>query len=208
MPRVRDTSSEENVVPRKPRARKPRATSGDSNAPISAPRKRTAPKAVSASVSVASETVRKAPTQIKSQKSKRQKNSYALLGVFISCLLVTFSGIGLGFSDRGQIDVVAVVNDRNEKINKGEIRDANGQPIKVTVPVQNSDTRPNGGLTIADPVDAPEISNEVAVETQAGDGTETASSSATSTETTVNAEGSAVDTTSTLDETSAVVEGA
>jgi hypothetical protein len=64
-------------------------------------------------------------------------------------LLLCGTGVGIGMSDNGQIDVVAVVNERNERVNRGEVREGEST---ITVPVQSSDVRPNGGLI---PADAP-----------------------------------------------------
>jgi hypothetical protein len=101
------------------------------------------------STSAHSATVRsrKAPTPIATvAKSKNKKQfSFILLGVYF--FLVGAVSVGVGYSDSGQIDVVATVNQRNEKINRGEVRDERtGEITTVNVPVQNTDNRPNGGL--------------------------------------------------------------
>jgi hypothetical protein len=70
------------------------------------------------------------------------------------CVVMAGVGVGVGFMDKGTIDVIAVVNERNEKINKGEVRDELGNSVTQTIQVQ-SDARPNGGLPMGDAV-APE----------------------------------------------------
>jgi hypothetical protein len=65
-------------------------------------------------------------------------------------------------SDNGQIDVVAVVNERNERINRGEVREGEST---ITVPVQSSDIRPNGGLTPADAPTPPPVPETPATST-------------------------------------------
>jgi hypothetical protein len=65
------------------------------------------------------------------------------------------AGVLIGISDKGPIDVIAVVNERNEKIGRGEVRGEDGESVTRTVPVQNSDTRPNGGLVPAEVVETP-----------------------------------------------------
>jgi hypothetical protein len=81
--------------------------------------------------------------------------------------------------DKGSIDVIAVVNDRNEKINKGEVRDESGNAVTQTIQVQ-TDSRPNGGLPMGDaPAPVPAPVSEVASTTVASS---TPDKSATTTE--------------------------
>jgi hypothetical protein len=46
---------------------------------------------------------------------------------------------GVGFTDKGGINVNEVIENRNERIRRGEIQD-------VIVPVQNTNPAPDGGL--------------------------------------------------------------
>jgi hypothetical protein len=152
MPRARTTlaETEENLV-KKPRARSARVVSVPSEPVTASSRRRP-----SAATVVSTEPVRKAPTPLRARQYSTVR-SFRLLGVVTSiCLILIGSGIAIGSLDTGVIDVVAVVNDRNEKINRGEVRDAiTGEPVTMRVPVQNSDPRPNGGLTPADPATIP-----------------------------------------------------
>lgn len=148
MPRARINETSEDVVIKKPRAvRKPRVASDDSVA-ISPTRRRVVAKRVS--VTEESGVIRKAPTAVASQRRRRVKNTKLFFSVIFVCLILSGIGISIGFFDKGAIDVVAVVNERNEKINKGEIRDESGETITKTVEVQNGDARPNGGLILGD----------------------------------------------------------
>jgi hypothetical protein len=155
MPRARISDAEEDVVLPKTRARKPRAVSvvGDV-AP--APRKRAAPRrrTVAAADPVDEPAPRKAPTPLAARRRSRSKNTKAFFSVLAVCLVLAGIGVGIGVMDKGTIDVIAVVNERNEKISKGEVRDESGNAVTQTIQVQ-SDTRPNGGLPMGEPVTPP-----------------------------------------------------
>lgn len=157
----------DSVVVKKPRAPRTRAVLSDEEKAVPrkrAPRRVTAESVTPVSAPTASDTVRKAPTSLGVQRQKTTRSKRALLGVSILCVVLAGIGIGVGVLDRGAIDVVAVVNDRNEKINRGEVRDeVTGEPVTLAVPVQTSDTRVNGGLQIADPAAVPQVT-PVAVE--------------------------------------------
>jgi hypothetical protein len=98
---------------------------------------------------------RRAPTPLRAER-QASRHSAKVMGITMGVLAVTVgAGVLIGFSDKGPIDVVAVVNERNEKIGRGEVRNDSGESVTATIPVQNSDTRPNGGLVPADvPVSA------------------------------------------------------
>ncbi len=172
MPRARINDAEEDVVLPKPRVRKPRAVSVAGE--ITAPRKRATPRPRVAVASV--ETVsRKAPTPISQQRRSRSRKAKSFFIVLAVGVVLAGVGVGIGLMDKGAIDVIAVVNDRNEKINKGEVRDESGNTVTQTLQVQ-SDTRPNGGLPMGDAVETPPPVTEVSTTTQATTTAETASS--------------------------------
>jgi hypothetical protein len=115
----------------------------------------------------------------------------------VAAVAVVVAGVGVavGFSDKGSIDVVASITEQNERINRGEVRDASGAVISGSVPVQNAGNVPNGGLKPVDegavppPAELPEPVSSVATSTDtAATSTEsvadTASSSAEGTENT------------------------
>ncbi len=149
MPRARTTTAiEDEGVVKKPRTTRVRAISSDENSPPKEPRKR-APKRLSEPVAEI-EPVRKAPTAFREQKRTSSTGMRNLVIIAVFCLSIVSIGLGIGFSDKGQINVVAIVNERNEKINRGEVRTASGEAITQTIPIQGSDNRPNGGLIPAD----------------------------------------------------------
>lgn len=165
MPRARTNVEGEEVVLPKTKARKPRAVPREEG-DIKVVRKRAAPR-VRMVTTEPEPAPRKAPTPLSAQRKNRAHKSKTLFGVLAMCVLLTSTGIGIGFMDRGSIDVVAVVNERNEKINKGEVRDDVGQVVTQTLEVQNADARPNGGLKIGDvPTVVPPVL-EVATSTEA-----------------------------------------
>lgn len=161
MPRV-SNEAEEMTAPKKraPRKRTPKAT--DETSGVDAPRPRTrrvVKKAMSdageheTERAVVTERERKAPTPLAATRASKKRQSRSLwIGIGVAVVL-SGAGVAIGMSDQGQIDVVAVVNERNEKINRGELRDEAGNPLTATIPVQN--TEPNGGLVPADPATIP-----------------------------------------------------
>jgi len=161
MPRARTNEEAEDVVLTKTRTRRARAVSVDTGVP--APRKRAAPRARVESANSESVT-RKAPTTLSAKRRSQSKSSKAIFGVLGACVILSGVGVVIGIMDKGTIDVIAVVNERNEKISKGEVRDELGNTVSQTIQVQ-SDTRPNGGLPMGDapatppPVPEPEVSS-------------------------------------------------
>lgn len=185
MPRARINDATEDIALPKTRARRTRVVSSDIEKP--APRKRAAPRPrVVAAAAEAPPVSRKAPTALSHQRRSHSRKTKSLFVVVGICLVLTGVGIGIGFMDRGVIDVVAVVNERNEKINKGEVRDESGNAVTQTLQVQ-SDTRPNGGLPLGDevaPTPAPPVSTitEATTTAETASSTESAETTATTTE--------------------------
>ena len=173
MPRARINVDGEEVVLPKTKTRKPRVVPRDEG-DVKVVRKRAAPRPQIILTEPQQPAPRKAPTALLARRRSHSQKSKTLLSVLGMCILLCAAGIGIGFMDKGSIDVIAVVNDRNEKINKGEVRDESGQVVTQTIQVQNADTRPNGGLKIGDaPVTPAPI---ISPETQATTSAETASS--------------------------------
>ena len=146
MPRARINVLEDEQVVKKPRApRKPRVISDEDSLAVKT--RKQAPSRDINRIDEDPEPIRKAPTAIAQTKrvQRRSKKMFFIICGF--CTLLTGSGIFLGVSDKGEINVVAVVNNRNEKINRGEVRDEKtGEITTQSVPVQANDPRPNGGL--------------------------------------------------------------
>lgn len=154
MPRARINAPEDDVVIAKPRTRKPRVIDSDVLA-TPAPRKRAPARPRVAEANRVEEPARKAPTPIAARRRRHSQKSKSILVVLGICVVISGIGIGIGVMDAGSINVVAVVNERNEKINKGEVRDESGNTITQTLQVQNGDSTPNGGLPMGDPVPTP-----------------------------------------------------
>lgn len=155
MPRARTTTTEEETLAPKKRAPRKRVApvvDGEAPAPRAprAPRKRVEPAVEAAPVEVErTEPARRAPTSIREQRKAVSRGRRSLVWTLGIVLILCGTGVAIGMSDNGQIDVVAVVNERNERVNRGEVREGEST---ITVPVQSSDVRPNGGFT---PADAP-----------------------------------------------------
>jgi hypothetical protein len=102
--------------------------------------------------------------------------------VIVFCVLLTGAGVTVGLFDNGAIDVVAVVNTRNEQINRGEVRDASGQVITNTVAVQEDRSglhAPDPSAPVQPPPPATTTSSDQANTTNAATGTAATSSTAT-----------------------------
>lgn len=162
MPRPKKSEEKENTetVKRVTRPRTPRAPAVDD---VSI--KRPARAKRSAEEETVLTPIRRAPTPIAALTREKKRSGKVLLGALILCLVMFGAGIVIGFSDKGAIDVVAMVNERNEKVTRGEVRDdVTGDTITETVPVQNFDQRPNGGLTPSTEADTPQVAPAPVIE--------------------------------------------
>lgn len=152
---ARPTEDEEEIIaPKKPRARQAHVISIDGEAEVKPKPRTRKPKVFVSETTIESESIRKAPTPMAAARIRKTKTARTGFTVLVGCVLLAGGGIGVGLLDTGPINVVAVVNERNEKINRGEVRDEKtGETLTQTVQVQSADARPNGGLQIADPVE-------------------------------------------------------
>jgi hypothetical protein len=83
---------------------------------------------------------RRAPTTVSTNSTitaKKHSSSKAFFVVGTICVILVGTGIGIGMSDQGKIDIVATLNERNERINRGEVRE---DESSVVVPVASSPT--------------------------------------------------------------------
>ncbi len=149
-----------------------------------APRKRTpevsAPKESNETVRKA---LRKAPTTISNSTPVTKKSKKALY-IVGSIVVISFaSAVFIGNSDKGEINITAVMNERNAKLtnqNNGNQADSvEGEAsTEMIVPVQNRQAvNQGGGLVPSSPEDLAEATKQPVIEE-----TETASSTASSTE--------------------------
>jgi hypothetical protein len=187
MPRARTTTTEE-LLPDAPKKRAPRKRVTPVDGEVVTPR----PRAPRRKVVVEEETVvetprvvdvptgRRAPTPLRAERTASSRSRRSLIIAAVFFFVFTGIGVGIGMSDSGQIDVVAVVNERNERVNRGEVRTGEST---ISVPVQNGDIRPNGGLVPADPSTLPPPVPEAATTTDAT-ASSTDEGTATSSETT------------------------
>lgn len=130
------------------------AATSEDGAPKSTPRATTTPRltrsrravSVTGSSPTAPTRERKAPTPLAVASLAHNRNRFSLVtmgAIFVASLAVS---VGIGLLDPGHINVEATVTNQNNKINRGEVLDNNGQVTTKNIPVQNPDSRPNGGL--------------------------------------------------------------
>lgn len=186
MPRARTTTTEESLVdaPKK-RAPRKRAPTVDDEMVMPrprAPRRKVVVKETEVEVPRPTPPVsgRRAPTPLRAERTATAKSRQSLFVALILFFVLSGVGVAIGMSDSGQIDVVAVVNERNERVNRGEVRTGEST---ITVPVQNGDVRPNGGLVPADPGSIPPPPEPEAATTTDATASSTDEGTATSSET-------------------------
>ncbi len=182
MPRARTVSTDEEAVvvaPKKraPRKRISRVEEGETDEVVTPKPRARRPRTVAPRLApepTPEEPVRRAPTPIQAERKAAKRGNRALVAIGIFFIVVAGSGVAIGMTDSGQIDVVAVVNERNERVGRGEVREGEST---MTVPVQNMTGGDNGAMIPADPSLIPTPPPVPA---------ETASSTATSTDETAS----------------------
>lgn len=125
----------------------PTESTSNSESPKRAPRKRVS-KAVSDG-SVLAAPRRKAPTSIGSSSPRSNVRSYKSLYISLGILLIGFGAAAvIGYSDKGQINITGVINERNDRVSSGKAAEGEDSSTSNTiVPVQNNGTGlPDGGL--------------------------------------------------------------
>lgn len=158
MPRASMSTTEEDIIAPKKRApRKRPVASSDASIAEDKPKRARKPRVpvvheqervhntASESNNEPTRTERKAPTAIRGEREAHQRSSRALWGALVFFGIMFGVAAFIGFSDQGTIDVVAVVNERNERISRGEVRDGESATAVST----SIDERPNGGLVPA-----------------------------------------------------------
>jgi hypothetical protein len=138
---------------RAPRKRAPKLVletdDATSAAVTRAPRKRTSKARVEAETMapttppprVANERMvkRKAPTPIAETRATKKNFNRQIVVVVLLLIVGIGASAGVGITDKGGIDINQKIEDRNNKIRAGEIQDD-------IIPIQNTNTEPNGGL--------------------------------------------------------------
>lgn len=133
-------------------------------------------------------TVRKAPTPLQASRSRKKRHYRLTFSVFFVCIVTTAASITLGVREDGILNPERIIQERNERIARGEVIDTDyGARANMTIPVQR-DNRPNGGGRGMGDLDAPEPepqpetnATSTATSTDAGIDDGTASSTSTST---------------------------
>lgn len=137
MPRV-STDTTDETTKRAPRKRAVRRVVTESETPVRKPRApRTSRAKIEETLTYIPPTVssRRAPTQLTVSGIKNSKKKYVLV---VGLMTVMLAGAAwIGFSDVGQIDVTARINEQNQKksISAEETNAAAGE---ITIPVQNT----------------------------------------------------------------------
>jgi hypothetical protein len=89
---------------------------------------------------------RKAPTVFAAEKNqqRQRQTQFIIIGVIL------FTGVGasaaVGYTDKGQINVSQIIEERNQKARTSETVDSDTQTSRIEVPVQNTNRTANGGL--------------------------------------------------------------
>lgn len=89
---------------------------------------------------------RKAPTVFAAEKNKQKQRRTQLAVVGLILFVGVGSSAAIGYTDRGQIDVAQVVEERNQRARDGGTDEAGNPVNRVEVPVQNTSKAANGGL--------------------------------------------------------------
>jgi hypothetical protein len=89
---------------------------------------------------------RKAPTVFASEKNKHKQRQKQFIVIGIILLVGVGASAAVGYTDKGQINVTQVIEERNQRIRTGETDGRDAQTNRVEVPVQNTNKTANGGL--------------------------------------------------------------
>ena len=133
-------------APRKRVAKPVSENGGETPTPVKRAPRRRAPSKASSSANTSPPRVsserseqRKAPTPIAAQRATKKSAKRQTFVVILLMLLGIGSSAAVGFTDIGKIDVNKIIEDRNKKVESGELQ---GE----IVPVQNTNQEPDGGL--------------------------------------------------------------
>jgi len=94
----------------------------------------------------ADSTPRKAPTAFASQKHRQKQKQKHFIVIAIILLIGVGASAAVGFTDKGQINVSQVIEERNQRIASGTTDERDGDAQRIEVPVQNTNKQANGGL--------------------------------------------------------------
>jgi hypothetical protein len=185
MPGDEEIVQEAEKPKRAPRKRVPKPVSDDGDrapAPVRRAPRRVAskPKSISKEAeplpqrTATRSTARKAPTPIAAKRAVHKSTKRQTFVVVLLMILGVGSSAAVGFFDKGRIDINSIIQERNRKIESGEVQG-------TVVPIQNTNTEPYGGLI---PVNgATETAPPVATSTASTSDATASSTSATSSST-------------------------
>jgi hypothetical protein len=137
MPRVAKKDDTEEVVRKTPRRRTTRADDTETSTSPRAPRARTAKPRVNNEAS-SSTPSRKAPTSIERPVSSRRRLSIPSIITITIATLFVGTGVVIGLQDTGEIDVAKVIEERNERIARGELFEGEVAGVVSAPPDQNN----------------------------------------------------------------------
>jgi hypothetical protein len=171
-------------------APKPRKTMAKNTPARRAPR--VVKEEVTQTDSAATESVtRKAPTVFATEKNKQKQRQKQFIIIGVILTLGVGASAAVGYTDKGQINVTQLIQERNQTQRTGDPDESGIQTSPVEVPVQNTNKTVNGGLVglgtggtkPKPPVDSATSTDGIASSTEAmASSTSTAVESASSTE--------------------------
>ena len=89
---------------------------------------------------------RKAPTVFAAEKNKQKQRQKQLIIIGVILTLGIGASAAVGYTDKGQINVAQLIEERNKAQRTGDPADSAGQANRIEVPVQNTNKTANGGL--------------------------------------------------------------
>ncbi len=112
---------------------------------------------------------RKAPTKFSGQKVAKKIKRKRMIVIASVLIIGVGASAAVGLTDSGQIDVQQTIEDRNERIRNNTQDETDTLNSTVEVPVQNTSSKPNGGLrglgVGSAPAPKPEPESEVSTST-------------------------------------------
>jgi hypothetical protein len=103
-------------------------------------------EAASAESAVTQSTARKAPTVFATEKNKQKQRQKQFIIIGVILTLGIGASAAVGYTDKGQINVAQLIQERNQAQRTGDSAEGGTQTNRVEMPVQNTNKTANGGL--------------------------------------------------------------